>query len=61
MIRETILNSFAIGLPKRDRDRLNSAVRSIVANPKTFLDSRTFDKYQDWLYYNGGLGDTLSP
>lgn len=61
MIREIILNSFASMLSKKDRDGLNSAVRSIVANPKTFLDSRTFDKYQDWLYYNGGLGDTLSP
>ena len=61
MIREVILNSFASMLSKKDRDGLNSAVRSIVANPKTFLDSRTFDKYQDWLYYNGGLGDTLSP
>jgi hypothetical protein len=61
MIREVILNSFASMLSKKDRDRLNSAVRSIIANPKTFLDSRTFDKYQDWLYYNGGLGDTLSP
>lgn len=61
MIRELILNSFASTLSKKDRDGLNSAVRSIVANPKTFLDSRTFDKYQDWLYYNGGLGNTLSP
>ena len=61
MIREIILNSFASMLSKKDRDGLNSAVRSIVANPKTFLDSITFDKYQDWLYYNGGLGDTLSP
>lgn len=61
MIREIILNSFASMLSKKDRDGLNSAVRSIVANPKTFLDSRTFDKYQDFLYYNGGLGDTLSP
>jgi hypothetical protein len=61
MIRETILNSFAIGLPKRDRDRLNSAVRSVVANPKTFLDSRTFNEFQDWLYFNGGRNNGLSP
>ena len=61
MIRETILNSFAIGLPKLDRDRLNSAVRSIIANPKTFLDSRTFNEFQDWLYFNGGCNNALSP
>lgn len=61
MIRETILNSFAIGLPKRDRDRLNSAVRSVVSNPRTFLDSRTFNEFQDWLYFNGGSDRALSP
>lgn len=61
MIRETILNSFAIGLPKRDRDRLNSAVRSVVSNPRTFLDSRTFNEFQDWLYFNGGRNNGLSP
>ena len=53
MIREVILNSFASTLSKRDRDRLNSAVRSIIANPKTFLDNKTFNEFQDWLYYNG--------
>jgi hypothetical protein len=61
MIRETILNSFAIGLPKRDRDRLNSAVRSVVSNPRAFLDSRTFNEFQDWLYFNGGRNNGLSP
>ena len=61
MIREIILNSFASTLSKKDRDRLNSAVRSIIANPKTFLDNKTFDKFQDWLYYNGGGDKALSP
>lgn len=61
MIREVILNSFAIGLPKRDRDRLNSAVRSVIANPRTFLDSRTFNEFQDWLGYRGGRDKALSP
>jgi len=61
MIREVILNSFASTLSKKDRDRLNSAVRSIVANPKTFLDNKTFNDYQDWLYYNGGGDKALSP
>jgi len=61
MIREVILNSFASMLSKKDRDGLNSAVRSIIANPKTFLDTRTFDKFQDWLYYNGGGDKALSP
>lgn len=61
MIREVILNSFASTLSKRDRDRLNSAVRSIIANPKTFLDSRTFNEFQDWLYFNGGSNNGLSP
>lgn len=61
MIREVILNSFANTLPKVDRDKLNSAVRSIVANPKTFLDNKAFNDYQDWLYYNGGSDRALSP
>lgn len=61
MIREVILNSFANTLSKQDRDRLNSAVRSIIANPKTFLDSRTFNEFQDWLYFNGGNNNGLSP
>lgn len=61
MIREVILNSFASMLSKKDRDRLNSAVRSIVANPKTFLDNKTFNEFQDWLYYNGGGDKALSP
>lgn len=61
MIREVILNSFASTLSKKDRDGLNSAVRSIVANPKTFLDNKTFNEFQDWLYYNGGSDRALSP
>lgn len=61
MIREVILNSFASMLSKKDRDGLNSAVRSIIANPKTFLDNKTFNEYQDWLYYNGGGDRALSP
>lgn len=61
MIREVILNSFASTLSKKDRDGLNSAVRSIVANPKTFLDNKTFNEFQDWLYYNGGGDKSLSP
>lgn len=61
MIREVILNSFASMLSKKDRDGLNSAVRSIVANPKTFLDNKTFNEYQDWLHYNGGSDRALSP
>ena len=61
MIREVILNSFASMLSKKDRDGLNSAVRSLIANPKTFLDNKTFNDYQDWLYYNGGRDRALSP
>lgn len=61
MIREVILNSFASTLSKKDRDRLNSAVRSIIANPKTFLDSRTFNEFQDWLGYRGWRDEALSP
>lgn len=61
MIREVILNSFASMLSKKDRDGLNSAVRSIIANPKTFLDNKAFNDYQDWLYYNGGSDRALSP
>ena len=61
MIREVILNSFVSMLSKKDRDGLNSAVRSIVANPKTFLDNKTFDEFQNWLYYNGGSNKGLSP
>lgn len=61
MIREVILNSFAKCLSKRDREALNSAARSLIANPRTFLDSKTFNDYQDWLYYNGGNDRALSP
>lgn len=61
MIREVILNSFASTLSKKDRDGLNSAVRSLIANPKTFLDNKTFNEFQDWLYYNGGGDRALSP
>ena len=61
MIREVILNSFASMLSKKDRDGLNSAVRSLIANPKTFLDNKAFNDYQDWLYYNGGSDRALSP
>lgn len=61
MIREMILNSFAKCLSKRDREALNSATRSIIANPRTFLDYKTFNDYQDWLYYNGGSDRALSP
>lgn len=61
MIKEIILNSFAKCLSKRDREALNSATRSIIANPRTFLDSKTFNDYQDWLYYNGGSDRALSP
>lgn len=61
MIKELILNSFAKTLSKRDREALNSATRSLIANPKTFLDSKTFNDYQDWLYYNGGSDRALSP
>lgn len=61
MIREVILNSFASTLSKKDRDGLNSAVRSIVANPRIFLDSRTFNEFQDWLGYRGGRDEALSP
>lgn len=56
-----ILNSFAKCLSKRDREALNSATRSLIANPRTFLDSKTFNDYQDWLYYNGGSDRALSP
>jgi len=48
-------------LSKKDRDGLNSAVRSLIANPKTFLDNKTFNEFQDWLYYNGGSNKGLSP
>ena len=41
MIREVILNSFPSMLSKKDRDGLNSAVRSIIANPKTL-------HYENW-------------
>lgn len=61
MIREVILNSFASTLSKNDRDGLNSAARSLIANPRTFLDNKTFNDYQDWLYYNGGGDRALSP
>lgn len=61
MIREVILNSFASTLSKKDRDGLNSSARSIIANPKTFLDNKAFNDYQDWLYYNGGSDRALSP
>ena len=61
MIKEMILNSFAKCLSKRDREALNSATRSLIANPRTFLDSKTFNDYQDWLYYNGGSDRALSP
>lgn len=61
MIREVILNSFASTLSKKDRDGLNSAVRSIVANPKTFLDNKTFNEFQEWLGYRGGRDKALSP
>lgn len=61
MIREVILNSFASMLSKKDREALNSATRSIIASPRTFLDSKTFNDYQDWLYYNGGSDRALSP
>lgn len=61
MIKEIILNSFAKCLSKRDREALNSATRSIIANPRTFLDHKTFNDYQDWLYYNGGNDRALSP
>lgn len=56
-----ILNSFAKCLSKRDREALNSATRSLIANPRTFLDSKAFNDYQDWLYYNGGSDRALSP
>ena len=61
MIREVILNSFASTLSKKDRDGLNSAVRSIVANPQTFLDNKTFNEFQEWLGYRGGRDEALSP
>lgn len=61
MIKEMILNSFTKCLSKRDREALNSATRSLIANPRTFLDSKTFNDYQDWLYYNGGSDRALSP
>lgn len=61
MIREVILNSFASMLSKKDREALNSATRSLIANPRTFLDNKTFNDYQDWLYYNGGSDKVLSP
>ena len=61
MIKELILNSFAKCLSKRDREALNSATRSLIANPRTFLDSKTLNDYQDWLYYNGGSDRALSP
>lgn len=61
MIKEMILNSFAKCLSKRDREALNSATRSLIANPRTFLDHKTFNDYQDWLYYNGGSDRVLSP
>lgn len=61
MIKEMILNSFAKCLSKRDREALNSATRSIIANPRTFLDHKTFNDYQDWLYYNGDSDRALSP
>lgn len=61
MIREVILNDFASMLSKKDRDGLNSAARSLIANPKTFLDNKTFNEFQDWLYYNGGGDRALSP
>lgn len=61
MIKENILNSFAKCLSKRDREALNSVTRSIIANPRTFLDHKTFNDYQDWLYYNGGSDRALSP
>ncbi len=61
MIKEMILNSFAKYLSKRDREALNTATRSLIANPRTFLDSKTFNDYQDWLYYNGGNDRALSP
>lgn len=61
MIKENILNSFAKCLSKRDREALNSATLSIIANPRTFLDHKTFNDYQDWLYYNGGSDRALSP
>lgn len=61
MIRELILNSFASTLSKKDRDGLNSAVRSLIANPKTFLDNKAFNEFQDWLGYGGGRDKALSP
>lgn len=61
MIKEMILNSFAKCLSKRDREALNSATRSIIANPRTFLDHKTFNDYRDWLCYNGGSDRALSP
>lgn len=61
MIREVILNSFASMLSKKDRDGLNSAVRSLIANPKTFLDNKAFNEFQDWLGYRGGRDAALSP
>lgn len=61
MIREVILNSFASTLSKKDRDGLNSAARSLIANPKTFLDNKAFNEFQDWLGYRGGRDEALSP
>ena len=61
MIRKVILNSFVSTLSKKDCDRINSATRSLIANPRTFLDSKTLNDYQDWLYYNGGSDRSLSP
>ena len=61
MIKEMILNSFAKCLSKRDREALNSATRSIIANPRTFLDHKTFNEFQEWLGYRGGRDEALSP
>lgn len=61
MIKEMILNSFAKCISKRDCEVLNSATRSLIANPRTFLNSKTFNDYQDWLYYNDGSDRALSP
>lgn len=61
MIKEMILNSFAKCLSKRDREALNSATRSLIANPKIFLDNKAFNEFQEWLGYRGGRDEALSP
>ena len=60
MLQKFILNNMAKGLTKHERDTLNEIIKTMIGNPRMFLDADEYKEYCFWQKHRTDV-DALSP